>query len=62
VTPAASSADAEESDRASPVISCPASSSRGTTADPIQPDAPVMKMRMCDVSFSSGGVLPAPDL
>ncbi len=44
--PAAESAAADVSERASPTTWCPASTSSDTTAEPIQPDAPVTKMRM----------------
>ncbi|MGX1484612.1 hypothetical protein RKD45_003688 [Streptomyces griseus] len=44
--PAAVSAAAEASERASPTTWWPASMSSGTTAEPIQPDAPVTKIRM----------------
>ena len=37
---------AARSDRASPVTRCPARWSSGTTAPPIQPDAPVTRMFM----------------
>src|ERR1700683_1974882 len=45
-TPAACRALAEASERASPTTSWPAAVSSGTTARPIQPDAPVTKTRM----------------
>ena len=46
VAPAASTAAAEASERARPWTSWPASRSSGTTADPIQPEAPVTNTRM----------------
>ena len=44
--PAAAIASAEASERASPTTSWPASMSSGTTAEPIQPLAPVTNTRM----------------
>src|SRR5205807_629765 len=44
--PVAARAAAEASERASPTTSWSAPSSSGTTAEPIQPDAPVTKTRM----------------
>src|SRR5215469_10819424 len=44
--PAAATAAADESDLASPTTLCPAPISSGTTAEPIQPDAPVTNTRM----------------
>ena len=43
VAPAAMTAAAEASERARPTTVWPAASSSGTTAEPIQPDAPVTK-------------------
>src|SRR3984885_7518285 len=49
VTPAASSRFADSSERARPTTSWPAPISSGTTAEPIQPDAPVTKILMADL-------------
>src|SRR5450755_1860123 len=46
MAPAASSRCAEASERDRPTTSCPALRSSGTTAEPIQPDAPVTKILM----------------
>ncbi|GAA2300332.1 hypothetical protein GCM10010234_48880 [Streptomyces hawaiiensis] len=44
--PAAARAEAVASERTSPTTWCPAPMGSGTTAEPIQPDTPVTKMRM----------------
>ena len=46
LAPAETSAAAEASERARPTTSWPEPMSSGTTAEPIQPDAPVTKTRM----------------
>src|ERR1039458_2743926 len=56
MTPPASSRCADASERARPTTSCPAPSSSGTTAEPIQPDAPVTKILMVGTSGEHGDV------